>query len=313
LFNSPVLFLVFNRPDLVRLSFSRIREYKPAQLFVAADGPRQSVPTDIEKCREALDFVRANVDWPCEVNYLLRENNLGCGNAVSEAITWFFQHVERGIILEDDCIPNLSFFSFCNQLLEKYQSDKSVFQISGSNWQQGINRGEADYYFSYISSVWGWATWKDRWSNYDFRITSGDEKWKAVEKNLKEIASSQEEARYHLACFEKTANGAIDTWDYQWRYLLFCSKGKNIVPNVNLVTNAGYREDGTHTFGGDHWRSNLPSYELTGSLKHPASHVIDSDADRFLAETIWIPNVQQGRDKHPIMQRVISKIKQIIK
>ena len=120
-FETPVLFLIFNRPDLSQQVFERIREIKPKQLFVAADGPRATHPDDAQKCADARRVTLNIIDWECEVKTLFRDENLGCGLAVSQAITWFFEQVEMGIILEDDCYPDLSFFRFCEKLLDYYK------------------------------------------------------------------------------------------------------------------------------------------------------------------------------------------------
>ena len=143
----PVLFLVFNRPDLARRVFARIREARPAHLFIAADGPRPDHPDDVPACRETR-LLAAQVDWPCEVKTLFRDANLGCRAAVSSAITWFFEHVEAGIILEDDCLPDLSFFPFCAELLERYRDDERITTISAMGYPRAGLCGRHSYFFS---------------------------------------------------------------------------------------------------------------------------------------------------------------------
>ena len=157
LFEIPVLFLIFNRPDLTKIVFERIREVSPKQMFIAADGPRKEHPEDVEKCESARKIVLDMIGWDCEVKTLFQKKNLGCGLAVSQAITWFFEHVEEGIILEDDCLPDLSFFSYCSTLLEYYKLSPNVMHISGDNFQQGKKRGPNSYYFSKYIHCWGWA------------------------------------------------------------------------------------------------------------------------------------------------------------
>jgi hypothetical protein len=164
--NTPVLFLIFNRPNTTEQVFEAIAKAKPRCLFVAADGPRTDKEGEAEKCQAVRDIIK-RVDWDCEVKTLFREQNLGCKEAVSSAITWFFEQVEEGIILEDDCLPSDSFFSFCAELLEKYRDDKRIMMISGDNFQDGIQRGDASYYFSSVPWIWGWATWRRAWRLYD--------------------------------------------------------------------------------------------------------------------------------------------------
>lgn len=306
----PILYLVFNRPDLVERSFSAIRKVKPEKFYVAADGPRENRPDDMEKCSAVREYIKSHIDWPCEAKFLFREENLGCGHAVSQAIDWFFENEEKGIILEDDCIPNLSFFNFCSELLQKYQTDKSIYQITGSNWQKGIWRGKADYYFSHVTSVWGWATWRDRWEQYSFDLNTESNEWRLMEENLVEVSSSLEEANYHLNSIKKTAVGEIDTWDYQWRYLVFLNKGKVIVPNLNLVSNAGHREDGTHTLHENHWRSNLGVEELNFPINHPVDTGVNHQADKFLSDNLW--SVKKKQVQPSFANKVKFKLKSML-
>jgi hypothetical protein len=134
---------------------------KPRQLFVAADGPRPEIDGEYDKCDKVRSIVDS-INWECEIKTLFRESNLGCRKAVSNAISWFFQSVEEGIILEDDCLPSPSFFfTFCAEMLQRYRHDEKIMMISGNNFQNGIRRGNASYYFSQIPNIWGWATWKN--------------------------------------------------------------------------------------------------------------------------------------------------------
>ena len=141
-----VLFLIFNRPDTTKQVFEAIRKSKPPRLYVAADGPRTDKSGEAEKV-EQVRRIAMQVDWNCEVKTLFREENLGCGKAVSSAITWFFKNEEEGIILEDDCLPNQSFFWFCEELLERYRDDMRIMAVSGDNFQKGLARNEFIYYF----------------------------------------------------------------------------------------------------------------------------------------------------------------------
>src|SRR5258708_3549575 len=184
-FNTPILFLIFNRPFPTRRVFAEIRKARPAKLFVAADGPRPDKPEDLETCRETREIIK-DIDWPCEVQTLFRDKNLGCGVAVSGAITWFFQNVEQGIILEDDCLPDPSFFPFCTELLERYKDDERILLISGNFLQQKNKKFmvKASYYGTLIPHLWGWASWRRAWAKYDFNLT----KWPEV-KATKSLAA----------------------------------------------------------------------------------------------------------------------------
>ena len=147
-FNTPILYLVFNRPGSTQITFEILRKLKPKYLFIGADGPRDGNSEDKRNCNRVKNIIET-VDWDCRLHKLFRNNNLGCKRAVSEAIGWFFDQVEKGIILEDDCLPNQSFFRFCSELLEKYKDDNRVGLISGNNFNFGTPaRNDYSYYFS---------------------------------------------------------------------------------------------------------------------------------------------------------------------
>ena len=158
-----VLFLIYKRLDTARRVFEVIRVARPPRLYVASDGPRESKEGEAEKVQAVRDYVMSHIDWDCEVKTLFREKNLGCKYAVSGAISWFFENEEMGIILEDDCLPSMSFFWFCEELLDKYKDDERIVNITGCNFQQGRNNTGYSYYFSIYSHIWGWAGWRSSW------------------------------------------------------------------------------------------------------------------------------------------------------
>ena len=267
--NTPVLFLIFNRPDTTQQVFAKIREAQPKQLFVAADGPRADRENEDNLCRETRAIIE-QVDWDCEVKTLFRAENLGCGKAVYSAINWFFENVEYGIILEDDCLPNTTFFSFCETLLKHYQDDDKIMHISGSSFLFGKIAGDGSYYFSKFARIWGWATWRSAWRQVDFELKNLDN-FLLQEKNITD---------YWKNNLIKTKSHQIDTWDFQWIFTLWLRGGKAITPNVSLVKNIGYNENATHTFKPHWWKSRI-KYGLINTIKHPTTTEIDKDADRF--------------------------------
>ena len=171
LFTTPILFMIFNRPDTTARVFERIRGIKPSRLFVSADGPRLQKPDEAEQCIQARAVIQ-KIDWECEVKTKFSDKNQGCKMGVNSAINWFFEHVDEGIILEDDCLPDISFFPFCQTLLELYRNDERIMHIGGSNFQDGKLRDDGSYFFSGINHIWGWATWKRAWKQYDVQIRS---------------------------------------------------------------------------------------------------------------------------------------------
>ena len=249
IFNTPILFLVFNRPDTTQKVFAKIREARPPKLYIAADGPR----TDAEaiKCQEVRS-IAGKVDWDCEVITLFREKNLGCGPAVSQAITWFFEHEEMGIILEDDCLPDISFFHFCETMLEYYRDDRRVWHIGGANFHDTIKQGKKSYYFSMFSHIWGWAGWRDRWQKYRFDIQSYD-----LKKSIPNYSNDLRIQKYFEKRQHQVVSGKINTWDYQYLFAMWENNGLAIVPNVNLVTNIGFGIGATNT-GIDNDLNNIP-------------------------------------------------------
>lgn len=276
-FNTPILLMIFNRPDTTAKVFDEIKKIKPKQLFVAADAARVDNAEDIALVEQTKMLVENMVDWDCEVITLYREKNLGCKRAVSSATTWFFEHVEQGIILEDDCVPDQSFFMYCQELLEMYKDDSSVMHIGGSNFQHGKKRGDASYYFSAYNHIWGWATWKRAWDKYDVNIADFP---KFVEQEkIKTIWNKTYIQNIWLKKFASVFEKKVDTWDYQWTYTIWNNGGRCIIPNTNLITNIGFGEDATHTKRKDMY-ANMKR-NLIGKIIHPENTEINKIADEF--------------------------------
>jgi len=283
--NTPVLFLVFNRPESTRKTFQMIRKAAPSKLYVAADGPRKEVAGELKKCNDVRQVVQEGIDWECEVFYLFQESNLGCGKAIQQAINWFFDAEEMGIILEDDCVPNDSFFPFCSEMLERYKYSSDVFHINGSNFQYGIQRGVSSYYFSSLVHVWGWASWRRAWQFYDKEMT--DYATLKSTHPFKKILPWEQ--------FDEVFSGKVDTWDLQWFFTCLKYNALTIVPNASLIKNIGFESnDATHTTfkTPDYILSNHQS-ALTFPLLHPDKIKINQTADHYTAikvfRTIYFP------------------------
>ena len=276
--NTPVLFLIFNRPETTEQVFSAIKKARPLRLYIAADGPRSGYPDEANHCKIART-VATNVDWDCEVKTLFRDQNLGCRLAVSQAIDWFFEQEPEGIILEDDCLPDQSFFWFCNELLERYRDDTRIMHIGGTNFQFGKNRTNYSYYFSRYAHVWGWASWRRAWKHYNEKL----KKWHEAKKNgmLLHWTDDRHFINYWNRIFEKTASGEVDTWDYQWMFACWSQNGLSIVPSANLVSNIGFSTDGTHTKK-DSLLANMSTNTINIPLVHPKMVTSHFKADRFV-------------------------------
>ena len=273
-----VLFIVFNRPFHTQRVFKKIKEAAPKRLIIAADGPRRDYPADETSCNQVRKIV-SDIQWPCEVLYLFRQENLGCKLALSDAITWFFKHVEQGIILEDDCLPVSSFFYFCSDMLERYKNDPHIFQITGNNFQQGISRGAGSYYFSKYAHIWGWATWKRAWDYYDLELSN----WPLfrMRKEYQAFFASEAEKKYWTKKLDHYYNNPekADYWSLQWQFACWQQGGAIVTPQKNLVTNIGFGS-GTHTFIIlDHLI--IPSIEFWPPYSEPADSDICTDADAY--------------------------------
>jgi len=272
---SPVLFLLFNRPDTTSRVFAEIKAAKPSRLYIAADGPRKDRPDEPALCQETRAIV-ANIDWECHVQTLMRPHNLGCRNAMSSAIDWFFENEEEGIIIEDDCLPAKSFFYYCDTLLEKYRHDTRIRHIAGSNLQRGKTWGDASVYFTNQTHVWGWASWRRVWKDYDKdlkRYNSED-----VPDKLSNIFSDRFVIEDWTKFFKQLKAGEIDTWDYQLAFINFFNNGLSVNPNVNLITNIGFREDATHTLSTDSPYANIPLQEFW-EITYPTYILPEKKAD----------------------------------
>jgi len=280
---TPVLFLVFNRPDTTRRVFEAVREARPERLFVAADGPREGVAGDQEKCRKVRE-IATSVDWDCEVSTLFRERNLGCRIAVSSAIDWVFEQEEKAIILEDDCLPDPTFFAFCETLLERYREDERIAQIGGDNFQFGRRRGPYSYYFSRYNHIWGWASWRRAWKHYDAAMSL----WPEIREGgrLNDWLMDRRLVRYWTYHFEETFRGRIDTWDYPWTFACWVQGALTVLPSVNLVSNIGFGKEGTHTKGMSRIAC-LKTEPISFPLAHPSCMLRDAGADACTERLVY--------------------------
>lgn len=249
MYNIPILFIIFNRLDTTEKVFEQIRKQKPKYLYIAADGPRKNRPDDIENCKKTRAIID-KIDWDCEFKTLFREENLGCGKAVSGAITWFFENVEMGVILEDDCLPHDDFFPYCEELLIRYKDDNRISVISGNNAEITGNT-KASYYFSAYCHVWGWASWRRVWSIYQYDINVFDHK--ELKHQINKYCSTLEEKMYWyyradmVRSTKVMKKRKINTWDYQAVFSYWMRNYLSILPQKCLITNIGFSDNATHT------------------------------------------------------------------
>jgi hypothetical protein len=279
----PVLIIIFNRPDKVKALIDALSLVKPSRIFIAADGPRAHVPSDVTACAEARRVVM-EIPWKCEIRTLFSDTNLGVDPAVEKSINWFFDTVDRGIILEDDCIPHPDFFRFADEMLTYYQNEESIMMVSGNNFQNKKMHDASDYYFSRYPNTWGWATWKRAWLHFDTSLTALPQ---FVEhKKIEKICPLKKEQRYWLRYFKSLYTHKRTAWDAKWIFAMWNAGGISITPNVNLVQNIGFGPDSTHTFASDK-RLSIQTEPMIKITHPPRPFKTNEVADHFLFETLY--------------------------
>jgi hypothetical protein len=242
-----------------------------------------------------------DVVWNCKVEKLFQKENLGCKNAVSSSINWFFDNVEEGIILEDDCIPNTSFFKFCSELIEKYRNNEKIMHINGTSLLNSkfIEFKKETFHFSRCAHVWGWATWKRAWKKYDINMSDIENLEKKLLENKKiKIINT----KYWIKLFKYIKDKKIDTWDAQWQYSILKNDGLVIYPNINMVKNIGFESNATHTTTKDFQEVDIE--EISKEIIYPLDVNINTKADDILIKKIYIRS---------FFKKILYKIKYLIK
>jgi hypothetical protein len=262
---TPVLFVIFNRPEITGATFGEIAKARPKKLFIVADGPRPDRPGEAERCEAARQVVK-KIDWDCELVTDFSPVNLGSRDRVTSGITLAFKTTEELIILEDDCSPDPTFFQFCDEMLARYRPDKTVMSVGGTCFLGADDVPPESYFFSSIPLIWGWATWRRAWNEYDVSMSH----WKELRTSayFKGIVPSFVGRLHYRMHMDRVARGSPDIWDFQWLYSIWNASGLAITPTRNLVRNVGFGEHATHT----HFRDKglAPSISpMTFPLHHP--------------------------------------------
>jgi hypothetical protein len=272
-FEIPVALIVFNRPQHTRRMLAEVAKAKPSTLFVIADGPRHD---DERAVVAAVRDVIASVDWPCDVRQNFSKTNLGCRKRISGGIDWVLSEVDRAIFLEDDCLPDPTFFPFCQEMLERYADDERVMAVSGDNFQFGRTFNPYSYYFSAIPHCWGWATWRRAWAHNDVAMSD----WPAAAASdfPMQLLPSERVARHNRRLMADVYEGKIDSWAIPWEFACWQRGGLTVLPNVNLVSNIGFGAGATHCHKPDPF-ANMPTEPIRFPLRHPpvVAHQVDAD------------------------------------
>jgi hypothetical protein len=298
---TPVAFLIFKRPDTTEKVFEVIRQAKPPKLLVVADSPRTDRPGEAEKCAAARAIIE-RVDWECEVLKNYSDINLGCKHRVSSGLDWVFEQVDEAIILEDDCLPHPTFFRFCEELLDYYRDDKRIMGIYGYNFCRGVHRrNEHSYYFSRLTPIWGWATWRRAWKYYDVTMKL----WPMVKEDnwLRDVLRNERVTKIWTNTFQEVYEGKIDTWDYQWLFACWMQSGLSVISSANLISNCGFNAEATHTTDPDSIQANAPLEAMNFPLQHPSFIICDIHQE----ELNW------KQDYPTFLSRLVRKTNKIFK
>lgn len=276
---TPVILLIFNRPDTTALVFAEIAKAKPSRLLVVADGPRQNHIDDVKHCA-ATRAIIDQVDWDCEVSLNYAEANLGLRRRVSSGLNWAFDLIDEAIILEDDCLPHPAFFRFCEELLDRYRDDQRIMMICGTNVLAPWHADTQSFHFSVYGSIWGWATWRRAWDHYDPNMATWSDP--DVQKQVRDVLCDDRQFRHRSDIFWRTYRGELPSWDYQWTFARLLQSGLSIVPSMNLVSNVGFDERATNTTFIDDRLAKVPTQPLTFPLRSPIGVAPDRSFDAAL-------------------------------
>jgi hypothetical protein len=258
---TPILFVIFNRPDKTKIVFNEIRKAKPKKLYISCDGPRDDVLDDIKHVEETRHVVMSNIDWDCEVQTCFRKKNVGLISGYCGAISWFFEHEEEGIILEDDTLPDSSFFQYCGEMLERYRDDLRVMNICGFNIDTS-HRYDSSYFFSYFPHAWGWATWRRAWNLYELDL---DKYLKIDPRSFSPTHSYQ----FFYESFKKVYEGKLNSCLLRWYFAISTNNGLSVIPSKSLIKNIGFDASGTNFKTDASPYSKINRTEMKFPLKHP--------------------------------------------
>jgi hypothetical protein len=281
------------------LVFESIRKAKPKKLYLIADGPKDK--KEEIKCQKTRNLIENSIDWVCEVHKIYSDTNLGCAQRIKSGLDSVFQKEQKAIILEDDTVPNSSFFKFCELCLNKYDNDQFVYHISGCNFFPNSSEASSSYHLTSIVNIWGWATWARAWNNYDLQMKS----WNTQDKIsfLKHWCTTKQQLKNTHAMFDLHCENTDPwTWDYQWVFTCWLNNGLSIVPCKNLVQNIGMGPQGTHT---KFEKQQNPYPASLDELKFPLVHPIKKRNLEF--ENSYYKNTQLD-----FLNRIKTFIKKIL-
>lgn len=281
--STPVALIFFRRPASTVKVMERIRLARPRKLLLACDGPRSDKPEEAELVARTRHDVEAMIDWDCDVLKNYSAVNEGLYKGLPRKLNWIFEQAEEAIVLEDDCVPDVSFFRFCEELLVRYREDERIMHISGNSFHGGRRWGDASYYFSRYTHSWGWASWRRAWRFYDEEMSQLPVA--IAQRLLQPILPERLDYAYWTRMLTRnrslSAQGRGPDWDTAWMLSCWLHGGLSILPNANLVTNIGFDALGSHQFSRANRLMNIPAIEMSFPLRHPRQVVQNLAADAF--------------------------------
>lgn len=278
----PILFIIFKRTDQTKRVFDAIRRAKPARLYIVSDGARVDVENESDlvlRCRELTE----KIDWECIVSRLYRERNMGSAFSIPDAITWFFSNEERGIVLEDDCLPATTFFTYCETLLKKYENDNRVSWINGTNINFQCDEDESYQFTSYPNS-WGWASWRRVWQSHDQTMSH----WLSIRNKRHSPVNLHgfKNKLYWRTVFDWAAK--FPNWDYRVVCSCMLAGGVACSPRINQVKNIGIGDEfAVHTRKEDKSLGELNTEEMQFPMRLQNTVSVNSALDRHLEKHLY--------------------------
>jgi hypothetical protein len=301
---APVVLILFNRPDCTTESFRAIQTHKPSVLYLIADGPRGTVSSDVAACQLARN-IATQVDWECEVTKIFSDRNMGLRKRIVSGLKRVFDTHEKAIVLEDDCVAGPDFFPFCEEMLERYNECERVMCVTGDNFQYGVKRGDASYYFSKYPHCWGWATWARAWRRFDEKIRF----WPQYRQSFKfrDLNKEPSELQYWTNIFDDVYAGKRNSWAFPWTASIWHAGGLTVTPQVNLVENIGFGTSATHTAIPHAVKRERETKTLAFPLLHEKRLLADEQADLFVFRNVFCQRHSLNNSERSMLLRFLRK------
>jgi hypothetical protein len=285
--NTPILLMVYIKPETTIKIIERLQDIEPKKIYISINIPTKENEKEIIKNKKVVNILK-KINWKCKIKYKKRKKHVDAFTSYKEAIEWFFKNEKEGIILEDDTLPNVSFFKFCSKMLKKYRHNKKISQICGSSFKN-FKKTDDFYFFSNYNLCWGYATWRRSILDFDEKMLS----WNKLKKEnyLYEIVNDKKFVFYWTSIFEQQFKKKFRAWDYLWLYSNWKKKKVSIIPKKHLVKNIGFVKDATHTkIKYKDWYNDLNTEELEITNLHPKTQTADNDYDKWISKTVFRVN-----------------------